>query len=269
MSKLRRPERPPRQCIFCDRLASSPEHLWSKWMGRYFKKTAHDKSLAAWQRFHPDPHDAPQVREQHGHSTTLKIKAVCKRCNNEWMSGIEQVVGPVLGPMMLGHSVTLGDVEQRSLALWIALKLMVFEQAERNEAAIPRAVCEEFKASRTMPANMRIWLFHSANPEWAAGITRDSASLLREAPPPGSLRPGPNTQAVLFGLREVLVYASHSQIADFDLSLKVNPLLGKQIWPRERSEVLWPPVRSLSFREVGHLATTFNRFMNRAGREAI
>jgi len=126
--------KPPGRCIFCGGGAvpgnpMSREHLWSDWM------TA-AKLL---------PHGGEHVevrnvilgsarisvrsltRTRQGEASTKKRRTVCQRCNNGWMSDLEESVQPILTPLIKGEKITLFPTMLLTLMQWLTLKVLVAE----------------------------------------------------------------------------------------------------------------------------------------------
>src|SRR5438477_2513080 len=57
----------------------------------------------------------------------LLTRAVCRTCNNGWMSGLESLVQPILQPMMRGKPRTLSAEDQLILARWLMKTAMMME----------------------------------------------------------------------------------------------------------------------------------------------
>jgi hypothetical protein len=80
-------------CIFCDNNSGSREHLWPLWI--------HERK------------DFEPLKSKRGDleilipNPKLVVKAVCKKCNNGWMSDLEGVSIPLIGSMMQNVSIQL------------------------------------------------------------------------------------------------------------------------------------------------------------------
>src|SRR5215472_14798711 len=61
-------------------------------------------------------------------------RTVCANCNNGWMSDLEEQVKPCLGPMLVNeHSVNLDAEQQRDLARWALIKILLLELSIRQQ----------------------------------------------------------------------------------------------------------------------------------------
>jgi hypothetical protein len=108
--------------MFCGMPADSREDIIPNWLTR--------------QNLVPPGTAGPVTYTSHGETVRqwstqtlafLKIKAVCKNCNNKWMSRIEESAKKHLQPMMQGDTVQLDPAAQVELAVWACLKVMAWE----------------------------------------------------------------------------------------------------------------------------------------------
>jgi hypothetical protein len=264
MPKISKPQPEPRQCLFCDRNANSPEHMWSDWMRPYFKRTAHDSAAETFQRLAESQQHIPTGRVLHGHPTTRKIKAVCRVCNTGWMSRLETAAKPFLEPMIQGKRVVLSRDAQRILMEWVILKMMVWEMTDPRGKVFTREETLAFAASRTLPATLRIWLFRTRIPNFAH-ITRAFVALFVAGDPSAIKNKDiPNTQTVLFGIGQLVIYVLQSNIPALDLS-KHSQRFAKRVWPIFRADMPWPPMGDLNATEIRYLGTTLSRYLGRVG----
>src|SRR5216683_917070 len=69
----------PKQCLFCDNVADTKEHLWSDWI------------LQGLKRVHPIRQviQKSEPREFYG---DVRIKCACSTCNHGWMTDLENSV---------------------------------------------------------------------------------------------------------------------------------------------------------------------------------
>lgn len=107
-----------------------------------------------------------------GEMRRLNIKLrgrVCERCNNEFLSQLENVVAPILKPMMLTHAKTVLDpVQQAALATWAVKTVWLYEMAVRQRWWLHKRLVEGYLASevemawlwreRRPPPRARVWL---------------------------------------------------------------------------------------------------------------
>lgn len=138
--------RPP--CIFCDNESGSEEHLWPDWMHRLVKFAPINIQEA----------DGPVI---YGQDPEQKIDTVCHRCNNEWMSRIEDKSKTRLESMLLNKPISIDPGGMKLLTEWAVLRAMVFESIKPrndNEQFFTREERAAFKANQAIPERTRVWV---------------------------------------------------------------------------------------------------------------
>src|SRR5687767_12761045 len=132
MAKPKQPPRPGKPCIFCGETRPiSEEHLFGNWLRKRIprpptaKQEAVDIIVVGTERFlNPTP--------RNGLAVTIKIKGPGKKCNNGWMSNIDEKASVILWELMNGTPKILTPVEQNAIATWVTLKILVVD-AQRGE----------------------------------------------------------------------------------------------------------------------------------------
>jgi hypothetical protein len=137
-----------KKCLFCQRAVDSAEHLWSDWILKDLKpvEPIHVKigrRTSKWV-------DNPEVR----------VKCVCQKCNNSWMSDLENENKPHIRTMMHGNPITLEPKQQRSLTRWAILKGMVLEAAAKKTVPFytESEKAEIAPPSTFIPVATRAWI---------------------------------------------------------------------------------------------------------------
>lgn len=115
-----------RKCIFCDAPAGNAEHVFPDWLSKVFGQK-----------------DSMLVMEQEGGvSRTIpgkifqhKVKSVCQKCNNGWMSKIENNVKDYLGGIATGTQlpIKLDSDMQRSMAIWAQKTFLIAQSLYPSE----------------------------------------------------------------------------------------------------------------------------------------
>jgi hypothetical protein len=165
------------ECAFCPQSAKlSGEHLWSAWMG--------DLLPAKTIRF-ARYGDKGQV-EADWLSTELDwtAKVVCEKCNNTWMSAIENDhAKPAMSSLILGKLDTeVTESTAHSIALFAFKTAVVFDHLQRARPRFyPRAARHAFRENLFIPPTVRMWMarctrsvnghvhscYHEGKPEFA------------------------------------------------------------------------------------------------------
>ena len=114
-----------RSCIFCGKYGLTREDAWPLWLMRKFpiKPTGimegqiGNKALPPWRQISPE----------------LKVKFICKDCNNGWMSRLEDCVKPILEPIFNQDTFLINYQQQSVLSAWAVKTTMVLEAIHNNK----------------------------------------------------------------------------------------------------------------------------------------
>lgn len=153
-------------CVFCNRTDSprSPEDIFAKWIGKYFP--------SGWKRFDLD------TGEFRGSSKTipgLVTNKVCRRCNNGWMSRLEQAVEPVMAPLMCGEKTKLSIDDQTLITRWFLKTMMAYDVNAKRKRDCYFTLDERMAlmSSLAIPPDVMVFLAHyRGNPAYNI-ITRE------------------------------------------------------------------------------------------------
>jgi len=252
--------RSPRKCIFCGEGGTpgnpmTEEHLWPEWMHAYLPQIPGMKTQAGRSRMRPGQLvNQQKIRE--GHVFTKRFRLVCKRCDTGWMSSIEEQAKPILVPMLQGQRITLLKNHKIRLAHWIALKVMVMESIDPIDCVITEFEREDFRATRTMPGLMRIFIGTHDLDEWYTGFWHQTLRAHLGSTPPtqtNGLGRFKNIQTTAFGIGRIFSLSFVTTIQD----LGFNPIFGirkvRRLWPLRDQVIAWPLV-DLSLSEANKLA---------------
>jgi hypothetical protein len=97
----------PGVCYFCRRIGSmSKEHAWPQWMHADAGPVAPERwtSTSGFTRTEEDALTEIPLREmrRQGSPLTIKVRQVCRECNNGWMNALEQKVRPTIDHLCQG-----------------------------------------------------------------------------------------------------------------------------------------------------------------------
>jgi hypothetical protein len=141
---------------------ATEEHVIPKW--------ARNALGAQPVTLHMSDGPGPERREvlKMPHLNIILREAICARCNNEWLAGIENDVRPYLSRMMVdAERTTLAPEQQAALALWAVKTTWLYELAARQKHGRGRTI-EGYRASdvelawlrtnREPPPRALVWL---------------------------------------------------------------------------------------------------------------
>jgi hypothetical protein len=130
-----------RTCLFCDNPARSREHVLPHWILQRpgINQPIHHQIGKDPTILLPTPH--------------LKVKAVCKTCNEGWMSGLETDNIPLIGSLMQDIALSLDGLQQYKIALWAIKTAMVSEFVSRTRRRLffLKVDCEQLRVASNLP----------------------------------------------------------------------------------------------------------------------
>jgi hypothetical protein len=132
----------------------SKEHVLARWIRKRFPN---DGTQEHWHRTEVDDGTVSE-RRYRSVPFELTVREVCRSCNNGWMADLENMVRPILGPMMTSSiNLPLSIDEQASLAFWAAKTLMVAQSTlPRDQRVVPVGHYAELLTERAAPMRCRI-----------------------------------------------------------------------------------------------------------------
>lgn len=265
--------RPTRRCIFCNATGVTVEHIWPKWLRRYVPPALKKHTYAG---ILVDRAGSERIaRTWSGDPTSRGIKAVCEKCNNGWMSQLEERAKPILIRLLSGGTRVLSREDQTILASWSAMHIMVAEHFEPEKSAIPSTDHRYLWQTGLAPDTWKIWIGNYRRGKWvgywvhhALAIDEDYVSYSSE----GSIARG-NTQTTTFIVGQLYIHAfSSSSMPSLSSRFNLGPLgIQKlaQIWPIRESALVWPPTVMNDLDADGmarEIFTTLNTIGNAFGR---
>jgi len=242
----------PRRCLFCDNTADSKEHLWASWVLERVK----------WE---PIRHSIGKSPVKILDTPELTVRAVCRQCNNGWMSAIEQQSKPLIACLMQDISAPLDHSQQSSLTAWAMKTAMVLDAVNTRDRNLfyEKGECENLRLSSTIPPRTNIWIGRYSVRNSLGAFGTDLGIDMQGAPKAAK---GCAT-TILVGHLAIQVLAVHvlPEYADRAVG-QIAPKAGRwndlllNIWPIGSRPVRWPP--PMSFMESGSLgiATLIGRW---------
>jgi len=103
----------------------------------------------------------------------VTLKCVCQKCNNGWMSDLEDQNKAQILAMMLDREITLEPLQQKVFARWAVLKAMIIGSSDRQRTLFYGEF--ERKSFRppsfAMPLRTSVWVGRYAGSGFHAGVT--------------------------------------------------------------------------------------------------
>lgn len=238
------------ECAFCDNVADSEEHYLGQWLDKIFVRSHSDRHYKDLFNHRSGPLqpivEASRKRKvRNGNLTTLRKKIVCQKCNNGWMSEIQERASAHLRRLIANEDHVVNKSAMEDVGKWATMVTMTFEFDDPAYMATPKSQRIYFKEHRRTPPDWCIWLGRHSGEQW---VTRIVHTGHRTHPigdrPPGTL---PVTfQNTMIALGFMDIYVTSTTLPNvFDQSAARAYELGHfvfdsvPIFPIVPSEISW------------------------------
>jgi hypothetical protein len=233
-------------CIFCGGVPLTREHIWADWFRAYLPRTLpfyHSSRIV----LNEDNSQTRTSKKISGDPKSRKLRIVCKKCNNEWMSDLQNATKPILIPLLRGRQITLSEPRQRQLATWVATTVICAEYLQPASVAMPVTGRRWLFTNRTPPDNMRIWIGNFDRQNWKADWAHNSLRISdNEGRHPGTVNPDgtprPNTQTITYVAGKLYIHAFTCPFPEILNSTKLTGPVNRalvQIWPIRHTFIAW------------------------------
>jgi len=224
-----------RACLFCPAAVSSAEDAWPLWLLRKVGQDGPGEMFGERGR--------NGVRTWRLAASGLRVRFVCRPCNNHWMSDLESRARAAMEPMLGDTPHTLSAEGQTTLAMWAIKGAMVHEALRSGRPAVftsaERAELREAK----MPPRTKVWIAKCVDSPGPGCIAED----LFSADPSVATQISGYVTTMAFGplafqvLNFRLPYAAPDSI-DMTAELRPGPWpsTAAQIWPTISPTLAWP-----------------------------
>ena len=266
---------PGRECVWCGSAANSKEHVFPQWLHKLDGPSRYIAQHGGFQE------SAPRLVARHDHNERwveyeairgtrapnlhkVEVKAVCKKCNENWMSQLEQSAKPIIRRLIEGDDIDLTVNDLETLASWAHKTFLMYDQWEESPDRRYRGGdYRAFYADRIPPSHVRLYLAHS--PSATFGMWSDSRCVI----PPGADAQSymdahsPNCGSSWLAVDGMVIvehwfspdYPSQDRLRKFGRSVRASShhtmrkLGAHEIWPAPHELHGWPR-RRLDFKEM-------------------
>ena len=238
-----------RQCLFCDNPANSKEHVWPDWI----LKSLRVREPIRIKLGKSDELLVPNSEQQ--------IKAVCKPCNNGWMSALEQSNMPLIGNLIHDVAFSMNGFQQLQVAKWAVKMAMVSDFTGRSsrELFFDQAEREQLRVASNLPYRTTVSLARYRLPSHIGLWGTDSWCLDK------SIHAFVATVLVGHLAMQVVTLRCTEQWDGVDVTVKTADAPGKRPWPQMLTEVWptkvsaqWPP--NTSFKDTAEFSRLVRRY---------
>lgn len=153
-------------CIFCRQRTTSIEHAWPLWLLKFIDPESMGRTQATLV--------GKQTETKDWNSGQVKVRCVCKGCNNGWMSNLETNVKPTISQIAPDNPLLIDASTASLLAAWSTKTAMAFE-GTRRKSGRPRFYrdtdCSYTKKHLLPPSGTYVFLGRSSESWFTGGIS--------------------------------------------------------------------------------------------------
>lgn len=253
--ETRNPRKRQRRCIFCDGSNLTREHVFPNWLRNYidrkYDRTFHTETTT-------DPYSGQTETKngrlnRPGDPLSQRLKVVCAKCNNEWMSAQQTKSKDLLIKLVDNTWETMSPVEAEALSSWITMTTMVLDTAH----SIDKVATEQWQRTkffetklppdgwslfiaRRLPENTHMSFNHTGTILKFKG--RNNGREFIPTPLKEPLIAKCNLQVTLFYLGSAIFIAVNKNFRWTDIDIgKISEGNAIQVWPLPYTAIQPPP----------------------------
>jgi hypothetical protein len=152
------PNRTEKQCAYCSLQLTvsnrTKEDYWPRWLQKKFPHQRGERSAhftrGLWRPDREVSKGMLMIRD--------KLPVVCKACNNEFGSLIQNAAKPAIHQILSRGFRSLSIDQLHALAKWAIMFAMTWEFADYATKSISQTSRERFRLNSEIPENFSIWL---------------------------------------------------------------------------------------------------------------
>lgn len=234
-------------CVLCGatigRGTHSRQHVFPDWLERFFIPKDHVGEPIDYHRKLKRRGEQMHTEEWQDVPFNMKVKVLCKPCNNEWCNALENAAQPLLIPIIGGNKLTLTAVDQATLATWATLLILMLQLTHREgERSIADDAYRWFRKWEAPLPNEQIWIApYDGEGEWPVSYRHYGMSIYPAAvtEPPADL----NAHGLVATIGHLAIVAFGHTLNG---NLRVIPQSGgpaamlRAIWPALGDSVEFP-----------------------------
>lgn len=193
-------------------------------------------------------------------SAEIKIKAVCRPCNNAWMSQLETESKPLIGCLLQDFSLPIDTSQQTLLARWTLKTAMVLDGVTKERSRFyTRTECENLYLNSKIPDRTTIWVGRY----YRSGFSLDGTEVWIDRPGTPKVAKVCATTIVIghLAIQSVTVHVPPEH-KDKEIAGHIPVVDGSllDIWPSGTRPVNWPPPVSYTDSGPASLGWLFARW---------
>jgi hypothetical protein len=163
-------------CIFCREGGLSKEDFYPRWLRRHFPPPARMNTRHRMQTMTISSSGRTTMtpitqgtQSRPGHTISRKLHLVCKKCNNGWMSQLQEAAKPLLLELFNQRWSINSDDDRLIVCRWITMFNIVSEFMNEDTIGISESDRQTFYRTCNPLPNWKIWLaWHNGSDAGAA-----------------------------------------------------------------------------------------------------
>jgi hypothetical protein len=249
----------PKNCIFCGCSPTTKEDVWPTWLTQYVPR-----SLKNYHGALAEIDQLGQVtriqKKWDGDPRSRRSQCVCRKCNNEWMSQLQEKAKPIILRLVKTQAITLSLHDQKVFSAWATMTTMTSEYIQPSTVAISEGNRQRFYRGKEPLKLWQIWIGdyprgtwkpHRIHHAWPVRTRiRDESKLAANT--------APNTQTTTLIFGNLYLHVASTDIPNAIGRLTfpdevINTIL-KRIWPLRFGPISWPPRQTMTDRDADNIA---------------
>jgi hypothetical protein len=222
-----------RTCIFCGDRVSTAEDAWPLWLMERFLVSDKARTYGEIGARRLDAWVAPKPR--------LRLKKLCKDCNNGWMSKLESLAKPIFESILEEQLSTIDPPAQIILARWATKTAMVLEAIDSNRTWFYNETeRRRMRETQTIPERTSVWIAKCVDSPNIYSAAKD----LWSSPNKTGVHAFVTTMA--FGFLALQVVGTDRAVLTYGVSDGPWDQTLIRVWPANQGTVSWPPKYGLN-----------------------
>ena len=251
-----------RACIFCGGTEMSKQHIWPAWAARMLNEDG------PWRHFMQTEHDGEKLDPRSWLRDPFEetTNAVCRTCNNGWMSALEDRAKPHLEAMLRLETRELDPEGQGTLAAWALQTALILVHTQGAKHGVASKQEHAFLREHGEPStNIKVWIaaYTGEHPATAqiSGVDRRKRPA---GPLPNPARGSRHIWSVTHSFGPVLFVIFGTDLPGFADRVNI-PLPDVQIIRRDAEVVTWSPSPCCDSAQLLAFGDAFAEMLTRLG----
>ncbi|OEZ50347.1 hypothetical protein JAB1_14620 [Janthinobacterium sp. MP5059B] len=249
------------QCAFCKNDANSDEHVLPQWLDKILTPRKHeDRTFQSKSRTKTDGMSSTVVKQKNGSPRSKRLKVVCVKCNNEWMSVLQDRASSIIIKMIQDVNFLISTKDQAILAAWATMTAMTFEFDDPDTMSILETERLWLRSLRLPPqGEWRIFVGRHSGESWKCRLFHHGYRMFRADKTP--LVSETNSQKTIVGIENLdfMIFSTRLEnptVSPFDQSpsefSKSHGLI--QLHPPTGEDIEWHKSKIRPDIEITHIA---------------